>query len=352
MNRPPSPPSSATGSQDDLPENPDLAALLYAAGPRECAPDAVEAEVRAAVAAEWRATVATLQRQEQQRRRRRLVMPGLAAAAAATLAVAVWIAQPLKRAEGPPIASVAMMTGSVQVRHGDDNEWTALGAADTIRAGDALQTPTGSRVALRWPNGMEVRLDDRTAIVVADAGSATLDTGAVYVDSGSAAPSRDVAFVLQTPAGQVRHLGTQYAVRSTGSVVEVSVREGLVAIDRRGDRVIGNAGEQLSLRPDGNVTRTRLPAHDAQWAWVQSIIPPFEIENRPLDEFLTWAARQTGRKLVYASRAAADMAGSVRLKGSVAGLPPDAAVQAVLATTPSLQVKMADSQIRVEPASR
>jgi ferric-dicitrate binding protein FerR (iron transport regulator) len=243
-----------------------------------------------------------------------------------------------------------MLTGAVEVRHDGDSGWAALGATDSIRAGDTVQTTAQGRVALHWPGGLDVRLDNQTAIVVADAGSARLDSGAVYVDSGSSAPSPGPSFVLRTSAGEVRHLGTQYAVRSTGSVVQVSVREGLVAVDRGGDRVIGNAGEQLSLHPGRDVTRSRLPTHDAQWAWVQSIVPAFEIENRPLDEFLTWAARQTGRQLVYTSRAAADVAESVRLKGSVAGLAPDAAVQAVMATTPSLHVTLAESQIRVEQA--
>jgi ferric-dicitrate binding protein FerR (iron transport regulator) len=186
---------------------------------------------------------------------------------------------------------------------------------------------------------------------MADADCSRLVSGAVYVDSGAAAASPKMAFVLHTAVGEVRHLGTQYAVRSAGRLVQVNVREGTVAIDRDGDRIIGNAGEQLSLRPGRKVRRTRLPAHDAQWAWVQSIIPPFQIENRPLDEFLTWAARQTGRKLVYTSHAAADLARSVRLKGSVTGLAPDAAVRAVGATTPSLHVDLSEVQIRVEQAT-
>ena len=157
-------------------------------------------------------------------------------------------------------------------------------------------------------------------------------------------------FVVKTSAGEVRHLGTQYAVRTAGPAVQVSVREGLVAIDRGSDRVIGSAGEQLSLSPGAAVVRTRLPIHDAQWAWIQTITPPFAIENRSLDEFLTWAARQTGRRLVYASRTAANEAESVRLKGSVAGLAPDAAVLAVGATTPSLRIVRGESELRVEQA--
>ena len=96
--------------------------------------------------------------------------------------------------------------------------------------------------------------------------------------------------------------------------------------------------------------RTPVSARDPQWDWVQQVTPAFAIEDRALDEFLTWAARQTGRRLVYASRTAANEAESVRLKGSVAGLAPDAAVLAVGATTPSLRIVRGESELRVEQA--
>jgi hypothetical protein len=126
------------------------------------------------------------------------------------------------------------------------------------------------------------------------------------------------------------------------------VREGSVAIERGRDRIVGNAGEQLSVTSNGAVVRTTIAPRDTQWAWVESIAPPFAIEGRPLDDFLAWAARETGRQLVYASPAAAADAASIELKGSVVGLRPDAALAAVFTTTPSLRAAVGDTHIRVE----
>ena len=38
----------------------------------------------------------------------------------------------------------------------------------------------------------------------------------------------------------------------------------------------------------------------ASWAWVETLAPEVDIEDRPLEEFLDWVARETGRKLVLA----------------------------------------------------
>jgi hypothetical protein len=63
------------------------------------------------------------------------------------------------------------------------------------------------------------------------------------------------------------------------------------------------------------------------------VTPPYEIDNRPLLEFLVWAGRETGREVVFATPAAEAQAGQVVLKGSVAGLGPDQAIDAVLVST-------------------
>jgi hypothetical protein len=184
-----------------------------------------------------------------------------------------------------------------------------------------------------------------------DADTARLAAGQVYVDAGTAgAGSRD--FVVATALGQVRHLGTQYmAGLDRGGGLAVAVREGSVAVEHAREPVIARAGESLAIGHDGRVTRGTVAAHDEHWAWTQSIVPEFAIEGRSLDEFLGWAARETGRQLVYGSAAAAREAEAIELKGSVSGLAPEAAVAAVLTTTPSLQHRFAGNQLRIERAS-
>jgi ferric-dicitrate binding protein FerR (iron transport regulator) len=168
----------------------------------------------------------------------------------------------------------------------------------------------------------------------------------VYVDSGSPPGTPGPEFVLATPAGPVAHLGTQYAARILDGSVRVGVREGRVRLAHASGDLVGAAGESFTVR--GNeVIRAPLAPTAPEWNWVADVTPPFSIDGRSVEDFLVWAARQTGRTIVYASPAAAQQARRATLSGTVEGLTPDEAVRAVLSTT-SLAPDIGAERIRVE----
>jgi ferric-dicitrate binding protein FerR (iron transport regulator) len=327
-------------SRTDARNDTDLAALLAAVGPRgKAAPEAMVG-VRAAVEAEWRATVAA-------RRRRRQFTGWAAAAGVAMAAVAVWIAQPTLAPGDAVVASVTRVVGDVQ-RDDGDGRWAPLEAAATLETGARLRTGDGGRVALRLNEGVELRLDSGTLLAFEDAAHASLSQGAVYVDSrdesGAAAD-----FELATPAGAVRHLGTQYEARLTGNDLRVAIREGRVQVGMPTGAVQGAAGEQLIIR-DAGVERSTLAPNAPEWDWLATVTPPFTLEGRSVEDFLEWAARETGRTVDFASPEAAERARAVTLSGTVEGLTPDEAVTAVLATT-SLRAGIEGDRIRIEHAA-
>ena len=320
----------------------DLEALLRAAGPRLQPPAGMAEEVRAAVEVEWRKSVAA-------RQPRRYFTPWLAVASVAALAVGTWAIVPRLMDGSAQIATVARVTGSAEYRHEQDGRWQPLQAGATLRQGDEIRTAVDGRVALHAGTGLSLRLDAATTLAMNDADAARLEAGRVYVDAGPAA----AGYVIRTALGEVRHLGTQYmAGLDRGGALSVVVREGSVALDMGREPVIARAGESLRLGQDGRVVRGHVTAQDEQWAWAQAIAPTFEIEGQSLDAFLGWAARETGRQLVYSSADAAREAERIELKGSVSGLPPEAAVAAVLTTTPTLQHRFAGSQLRIERTSQ
>ena len=316
----------------------DLAALLAAAGARLKPAPRAAAEVRAAVEAEWRSTVAA-------RRTRRRFTTWAAAAGVAVAAVAVWIASPWVGPAPVSVASVARVVGDVQRNEGD-GRWTPLAISDAIRAGTRVRSGSDGRAAITVASGVELRLDTLTTIAFTDPAHATLDEGAVYVDSGVDRGARSPDFMLETPSGSIRHLGTQYAARIADGALRVGIREGRVEIDRRADRILGEAGEVLVLADD-RVTRSPLPPSAAEWDWVATVTPPFLLEGRSVEAFLAWAARETGRTVVYASPEVATRAREIVLRGTVEGLTPDEALAAVLATT-SLQSSVENERIRVD----
>jgi ferric-dicitrate binding protein FerR (iron transport regulator) len=327
-----------TGPDEDR----DIAALLRVVGSRPCASAAAMAAARVAVEAEWRDTVAA-------RQRRRQFTGWAMAASVAVAAVAVWLVRPLVQPEAQAVATLARVVGGVEQNRGD-GRWTPLGVAGEIEPGTQLRTTGGGRAALRMANGVELRLDARTVVALADAGHATLQGGAVYVDSGATGGGRGPDFVLDTPAGNVRHLGTQYEARYANGELQVGVREGRVEVQRDSGSLVADAGERVTLA-GSEVTRTALPPNAADWNWVAGVTPPFTIEGRSVEDFLVWAARETGRTIVYASSEAAQQSRSVTLRGTVEGLTPDEAVHAVLSTT-SLQPQIGPDRIRVEASAR
>jgi ferric-dicitrate binding protein FerR (iron transport regulator) len=328
---------SRTHERDDT----DLAALLAAAGPRGRATPEAMAGVRAAVEAEWRATVAA-------RRRRRQFTSWAAAAGVATAAIAVWIARPAYVPGDAVVASVTRVVGEVQQDTGD-GRWSVLASSGTLEAGTRLRTNDGGRIALRLTDGVEVRLDSGTLVAFDDAAHARLSQGAVYVDSRAESGAAAADFELATPSGRVRHLGTQYEARLAGDGLRVAVREGRVQVGTPTGAVQAAAGEQLVIS-DAGVERAALAVDAAAWDWLATVTPPFTLEGRSVQEFLEWAGRETGRSVVFASHEAARRARTVTLSGTVEGLTPDEAVAAVLSTT-TLRAEIEAGRIRVEPAA-
>jgi ferric-dicitrate binding protein FerR (iron transport regulator) len=328
---------SRTDARDDT----DLAALLAAAGPRSLPSQEALASVRAAVEAEWRATVTA-------RQRRHRFTTWAAAAGVAAAALAVWIAQPLRSPGGVVVASLTRVVGDVQQNSGD-GRWIPLDAAGSLETGTQLRTGTGGQAALRLDDGVELRLDSRTLVVFEDAQQARLERGAVYVDSHAEPGTTPSAFTLETSVGNIRHLGTQYQARVANGDLRVAVREGRVQVGTRAGNVQSAAGEQLTIS-DGRVARSGLAANAVDWDWLATITPPFSLEGRSVEAFLAWAGRETGRAVVYGSPDVERQAREVILSGTLEGLTPDEAVAAVLSTT-SLQAALDGDRIRIEAAT-
>jgi ferric-dicitrate binding protein FerR (iron transport regulator) len=203
----------------------------------------------------------------------------------------------------------------------------------TLAAGQGIVTGPQGRAALKLRDGITLRLDTDTRIALLTPERIVIERGAVYLDAGQRSLAAD-PLVLESRFGSTRHLGTQYELRVAPDQMLVSVREGRVEVSGAALAEEARAGEQLLLKADGSVQRKAIARTAALWDWTQEVTPPFAIEQRTLSEFLVWASRETGRELEYASPALQSSAAGIVLRGSIAGLRPDAALAAVMATTP------------------
>jgi ferric-dicitrate binding protein FerR (iron transport regulator) len=342
---------TAHDKYDSMPTRPDTAApddagieeLLRQVGARAEPSEDMMREVQAAVFTEWQAVVS-------ERRRRRLsVAWGMAASFALAVLAATFGLRYVTRAPDQ-IATISRIDGHLLAATEQD-AWSARGVGQSLVAGETIQTDDRSRVALAFPGNVSVRLDRSTTLRMAATDHLVLESGALYVDSPTNT-QQITDLTVQAHAGSVRHVGTQYEIRTHADDIEVSVREGRVMITNAAGTSTGEAGERIRVTPQGEVTRHTLAAHDTAWRWAVSAAPVFDINDRPLSSFLQWIARETGRQVVYASAQAASAAEQVKLRGSIAGLDPDTALTAVLATTQLRRFATKDAFIGIalEPA--
>ena len=168
----------ATGDADA-----DLGALLRAAGSRPQPPPTMEAEVRAAVEAEWRSMT-------ESRARRRRASSWARAAGVAAAAVGVWIARPLYMPDSGPIAALARVDGTVEVRTGGNDDWRPLAMNVPLREGDEVRTGSAGRAAVRLASGVELRLDHSSRVALNDVHHARLRRGGSTSTPAWASPMR------------------------------------------------------------------------------------------------------------------------------------------------------------------
>lgn len=315
-------------------EEESLAALLRSAGPRAEPPPELARQVRAAVEAEWRAVVAArrpIDRPTARPTPRR--WPALALVASmAVAAIGVWFALPLLDQPATSLATLSRVSGAVEAGSGSD--WQPATVRQTLTAGQGIVTGRQGRAALKLRDGITLRLDTDTRIALLTPERIVVKRGAVYLDAGPRSAVAD-SLVIESRFGTTRHLGTQYEVRIAPQAMLVSVREGRVEVAGTGLATRqAEAGEQLLVKANGSVQRLPIERTAALWDWTQEVTPPFAIEQRTLPEFLRWVSRETGRELRYASPQLQGAAAEIVLRGSIVGLRPDAALTAVMATTP------------------
>ncbi len=198
-----------------------------------------------------------------------------------------------------------------------------------------------------------MRLDSDTRARFASATVVELERGAVYVDTG-AEPRRREEVAVWTPAGVFEGVGTQFEVRAEGgaaAMTRLRVREGSVGLDRAGESVLTETGNELIVRGDGSLIRRRIQTYGPEWDWVVQAAPMPDIEGMKVRAFLDWIARETGLRVEIADDEAASLCDSTVLHGSIAHLTPAEAPRVVLSSA-GLGHRVADGTLVVFVAEK
>ncbi len=280
-----------------------IARVLRAAGPRR--------ELPAALAARWRASF-TDELLAIARRRRRRRWFGAAAMAAALAAVsfgALLLDRTTTKAPSAVVAQVVHATGTSGDEHGAD-----VAAGSEWRVGATLHTGRDGYLGIAYRNA-DVRLGRDSVLTIGEA-TLELTRGSLYVDTGVSGVAPAIPIVVETPWGTLSHVGTQFLVEASDTALVAAVREGAIALRA------ARAQRQVSARP-GRAAVLTVGAHgitsefesimDARWRWIESATPGLAIAGQSAFDALTWAARESGRALVFDAPAAKAHAQSTRL---------------------------------------
>lgn len=298
--------------------------LIRLAGERESPSGEATARARDAAEQAWRRMLAD------EPRRARSKFP-LALAATLSLLVLGLYAWTQREAAQPPVvvARVVALEGGARIARGRALQIVKL--EDEVTSGAILQTD-GGRAAATIANALSLRLDHDTRLRFDGRDHVTLLRGALYVDSGGLGLGPPLT--ISTPAGEVRHIGTQFQVRVSGDTTSIRVREGRVAL-QRGDSIAHTvaAGDALEVRGDEERWQHALASFGPGWDWSASLAPTLAIEDRPLAEFLAWMSREHGWQLHFSDETLQRHAQEIHLHGSLEGLDANAMLERVALVT-------------------
>jgi hypothetical protein len=301
-------------------------------------PEALQ-RIRRATETEWRATLESRAPVRTWRWKLAAAASGILLAGAALIgaigydnrAAAGALVATLARSDAPGLELMHILRADQSLPPGAD-----LRVYSRLQArGDAL---------LKLADGGNLRVARGSDFEIPDAHSVQLTRGELYVDIPPEARSGE-PFLVRTPAGEFRHLGTQFGVAIVGGQTRLRVREGSVLWHGQAGEQTVNAGTEL-LMDDRVLARRTIPTAGREWAWAESLAPEIEIENRPLQEFLEWFSRETGRRLELADDGARRQAAGILMHGSVRGLGAMEALAAVMSAT-TLHYELPEGLIRV-----
>lgn len=289
-----------------------VARLMELAGPRAEIASERQRRVHENVYQSWRQSTRV-------RTTYRWAVP-LALAASVILAVNINTNQP-----AAPVLSV----GHIAYVAGASNRYAS---GDPVYAGEVLQTTALGGMSVALPGDISLRLAANTSVRIENAGELTLVEGLMYADTGDRI-YREQHLTVHTEAGSATDIGTQFSLNIADNQLAVAVREGRVDVAANNSVHTAIAGEKLTIEPGNVPQRAAVLPFDDSWTWASELAPGFDISNRSLMDFLKWAARETGRELVFAKNELRIAAMNAKLFGSIDDFTPAEAIESVMSTT-------------------
>lgn len=222
--------------------------------------------------------------------------------------------------------------------------------AEAFIVGDTLHTAQGANLTLMLPDQTLVTLDQNSRITLTDAANIRVLAGRIYVDS----PDHNTSITVSTALGDIVDIGTQYQVTVAANNLEVAMREGITHIQLPGKtlvaKVANGLGDVLTINHKQQVEASQIASNAAQWQWTHKTQPDFTLNQASVSELLTWAARITGKDIVYDSRQTQKIAEQTHLSGGQIAATAISEQLPLLLTTTNLLVQDRPNAFIIEQA--
>lgn len=333
-----------TKRDERLEDDAAIESILQSAPPRPMPSAADVVLVRGAVHDAWWALYG--------RRRKRRNRVTLAAAAAIVCAVAAGLyLLRVPSAIPEQVATVERSAGTIYMI-GEQSRLHEAPDLAALMTGQTLVTGQDAGLALAWLGGGSLRIDADSRIELLSTDEVYLHDGRVYFDSQAAAPRARTAsssgtdFAIYTEDGLIRHIGTQYMASVAASGVSISVREGQVRLLADTFDATAVAGQQVRVQGNARPAYTNVKTHGELWHWAEKLTPTIDVEAQTAHQFISWAARESGLDLRFASDDIEAVAHATRMSGDTGELEPRIALQLLLQTT-TLEAAFVDDSILV-----
>tara|TARA_R110000782_G_scaffold152877_7_gene245453 strand:+ start:1348 stop:2355 length:1008 start_codon:yes stop_codon:yes gene_type:complete len=282
--------------------------VLSSASPRAAPRKNRKEEIYGELRSEWLAGVSS------EKRTRRYVISGVAASIVAALVLTLQLN--IGSPEISPEAVLVRSTGNGTTVNGRPVEGRIpINAPLRFHQGDVLSTGPDAAIAVAWNELGSLRVSSSSTVVFASNERVELLDGNIYYDSRPHDASGSATIVVDTPFGQIHHVGTQFIASVGSSGVRVSVREGEVSYGDGTENVVVNAGQSAFIDDSYVATFSSIAATDDAWSWATEIAPRLVVDGRSTREIIEWLSRETGRVVVYENRAAEDYARGDWIKG-------------------------------------
>jgi hypothetical protein len=121
-----------------------------------------------------------------------------------------------------PMARLAVATGAIEVRAAD-GAWAPLATGGGIEAGAALRTSRGTKGSFDFNDGTEIRLNERTEVVIHGPRRVTLAEGQIFT---RVAPHPKVRFTVATDQAAIEAVGTTLDIFHGTREVDPKPKEG------------------------------------------------------------------------------------------------------------------------------